>query len=39
MATILAVDDEAQVLRSIGRILEDAGHTANPGRRLLLKKQ
>ncbi|MBN1427978.1 MAG: response regulator transcription factor [Anaerolineae bacterium] len=27
MANILAVDDEAQVLRSIGRILEDAGHT------------
>jgi two-component system alkaline phosphatase synthesis response regulator PhoP len=29
MANILAVDDEAQVLRSIGRILEDAGHTIN----------
>jgi len=29
MANILAVDDEAQVLRSIGRILKDAGHTVN----------
>src|SRR5512136_19478 len=26
MATILAVDDESQVLKSIGRVLEDAGH-------------
>jgi DNA-binding response OmpR family regulator len=33
MANILAVDDEAQVLRSIGRILVDAGHevTLAPG--------